>query len=119
MLMLPGSKCGRCSVYCRKRTGKICSMRTFPAIGRLIYYRRFSELRIPLLNFRFFAGGSFELATLQSNLQQVDDQSLIKAGSVFVGADTPLVPACLAFGGNDDDEIAVYFLLGRLAAARR
>ena len=89
------------------------------AAGRFVFYRRFSELQIPLLNFGFFAGGSFEMTTLKSDIQQMPDEPLILGGSLFFGADTPLLPTYLAVGGNDQNEYAVYFILGRIEAETR
>lgn len=87
-------------------------------LGRAIFFHRFAELKLPLFGFDFFAGGSYEVARLQSDLQAIPDEPLINAGSVFLGADTPLLPAYIGFGFNDEHEHMIYFALGRLDSGR-
>jgi NTE family protein len=87
--------------------------------ARMAAYHRFSELKIPLFGFGFFVGSSVEFTSLRSDIEQIPDDPSIVSGSVFVGADTPLIPAYLSFGLNDESSHAVTFNLGRIGTFRR
>lgn len=83
-------------------------------IGRLNYYRRFSEVGSKLLGLGFFVGGSVEYGTFLSDSSAISDQSDIFAGSTFVGVDTPLVPMYVGFGMAEEGERSFYVALGRV-----
>jgi NTE family protein len=84
-------------------------------IGRLNYYRRFSEVGSALLGMGFFAGGTLEYATFLSDSSSFPDQKDVAAGSTFLGVDTPVVPVYFALGFSEAGERSFYFALGRLA----
>jgi len=88
-------------------------------IGQAAFYHRFSELKLPLFGFGFFAGGTFEYADLRSDVENLPDEAGIAAGSVFLGADTPLLPAYIGFGTNNQHEQSIYFAVGRIAPSSR
>lgn len=84
-------------------------------IGRVNYYRRFSEVGSALLGMGFFAGGTFEYATFLSDAPSIGDQKDLAAGSTFLGIDTPVVPVYFALGFSEAGERSFYFALGRLS----
>ena len=83
------------------------------AFGELIYMYRLDNasaaFTIPL-----YAGGSLETGGAWNDLDDVTFDSLIWAGSLFVGADTPLGPLYLGAGLTDDSNASLYLLLGKL-----
>ncbi len=85
---------------------------------RAVFYRRFSELKIPLFGLGFFAGGSVEMGTITSDVESLPDTGSLVAGSAFLGADTPIFPLYLSFGLSDDDEHSAYLNIGRVGTRR-
>jgi len=88
-------------------------------IGRLGYYRELESLGGAFARLKLFGGGSFELASVRSDIEAVQDNTGIVAGMLFLGADTPIVPLYLAAGMNNDDEASLYLNIGRIFKARR
>jgi NTE family protein len=88
-------------------------------IARLGFYRKLESLGGALAKLNLFGGGSFELASVRSDVAVVEDNTAIVGGSLFVGADTPLLPVYLAAGMNNDNEAALYINVGRIFKARR
>jgi NTE family protein len=88
-------------------------------IGRLTYYRELSSLGGAFAKLNLFGGGSFELASVRSDLPRIDDNTGIVGGLLFVGADTPILPLYLAAGMNNDDEASIYLNIGRIFKSRR
>ena len=88
-------------------------------IGRTTYYRQLESLGGSFAKLDVFAGGSFQMASLKSDLAQIPDNSDIAAGLLFVGADTPLFPVYFGFGLNNQNEQAVYLNLGRIFNPRQ
>jgi NTE family protein len=80
----------------------------------VIYFHRFSEVENPFVNLAFFIGGSYEMTTIHSNDDRFEDHSLIQSGSIYIGADTPIVPMYLGFGAADIGEESIYISIGRL-----
>jgi NTE family protein len=87
------------------------------AIARTLYYRRFSEVDNPFFALAFFAGGSLEYSILNNDISGIDDTELF-SGSVFLGADTPLMPLYLGFGMAEGNEASIYLSLGRISSRR-
>mgnify|MGYP000894927400 CR=1 FL=1 len=88
------------------------------ALGELVYMYRLDNasaaFTIPL-----YAGGSLELGGAWNDLDDVAFDSLIPAGSLFLGADTPLGPLYLGAGlaenrAADDTSASLYLMLGKL-----
>ena len=78
--------------------------------GRLVYYRRI--LRGTLLQ-GAFGGLSLEVGRVGNPLVQSNPDGVLRSGSLFVAADTPIGPAYLAYGRAKDGNSNVYFFLGR------
>ena len=74
------------------------------ALLRAIYYRQFGE--------RFYAGASAELGNVWQNSSDIGFNDAISAGSVFVGADTPVGPFYLGYGRAEGGRQSVYLFLG-------
>ena len=86
--------------------------------GGVILFHRFTEIRNPVFHLDFFGGVTGELTSIYVDTPGLEDETGIVSGSVFLGADTPLVPMYLGFGLSDLDEHAVYFALGRIGRQR-
>ena len=82
------------------------------AFGELIYMYRLdnasSAFAIPL-----YAGGSLEVGTVWESLDRIEADAIIPAGSLFLGADTPLGPAYLGAGLSKDSQASLYLMLGK------
>jgi NTE family protein len=85
----------------------------YMALGQLIYMYRLDNasaaFTIPL-----FAGGSLEVGGAWNDYEDISVDSLIPAGSLFLGVDTPLGPFYLAGGLAEGGNASMYMLLGRL-----
>jgi NTE family protein len=84
----------------------------YAGLGQLIYMYRLDNasaaFTIPL-----YAGGSLEVGGAWDEIDEMTFNSLIPAGSLFLGADTPLGPLYLA-GGLAESDASLYLMLGRL-----
>jgi NTE family protein len=83
------------------------------ALARIVGYRRLFRFEMAGINVRLYAGASLEAG----NAFLFDDTSLswgnmMKAGSVFVGADTFLGPAILAYGVAEGGRKRLYLAIG-------
>ncbi len=83
-------------------------------IVRTAFYHRFSEYKLPIANFSFFAGASFEYGSLRSDNAALPDRNPLFGGSVFLGLDTPLIPTYIGFGLGEEGNKAIYLTLGRI-----
>jgi NTE family protein len=79
-------------------------------LGRLVYMRRINDIQ----QFRAYAGGSLEVGNVWEDTGDIFTGDNIVAGSLFVGADTPLGPLYFAYGRNDFGEGSIYLYLGPL-----
>ena len=83
------------------------------AFGELIYMYRLDSssaaFTIPL-----YAGGSLEVGGAWNDTDDIRFDTLIPAGSLFLGADTPLGPFYLGAGLADGSKASLYMLLGKL-----
>jgi NTE family protein len=86
-------------------------------IARALYYRRFSELDNPFFSLAFFAGGSLEYSILNNDIEGINDTEIV-SGSIFLGADTPIIPLYLGFGLAEGNEASIYLSLGRISTRR-
>ena len=77
------------------------------ALARAIYYRRFGDMS-RLFALPAYIGASVEAGNVWDARDAVSIDSLIYAGSVFVGIDSPLGPIFFGYGqaegGNDREE---------------
>ncbi len=84
----------------------------YAALGELIAMYRLDNasaaFTIPI-----YAGGSLEVGGVWQDISDIDLASLIPAGSLFLGADTPLGPFYLAGGWAKGGNRSLYILLGR------
>ncbi|MFO1371236.1 MAG: patatin-like phospholipase family protein [Candidatus Competibacteraceae bacterium] len=85
----------------------------YTALGELIYMYRLDNasaaFTIPI-----YAGGSLEVGGAWNHSSEIALNSLIPAGSLFLGADTPLGPLYLAAGLAEGGNTSLYMLLGKL-----
>ncbi len=83
------------------------------AFGELIYMHRLDDasaaFTLPL-----YAGGSLEVGGAWDEVEAINLDTLIPAGSLFLGADTPLGPLYLGAGASDNSNVSLYLLLGKL-----
>lgn len=82
-------------------------------LAELIYMYRLDDasaaFTIPI-----FAGGSLELGGVWNDYKDMDRGSLMPAGSLFLGVDTPLGPFYMGAGFAEGGTASLYLLLGRL-----
>jgi len=81
--------------------------------GRIVYYRRLTG-NSSLVSTPLYVGGSIEAGSWGSRDINVLHQSLVPAGSIFVGVDTPLGPIFLGYGHARGDINAYYLTFGPL-----
>lgn len=79
-------------------------------LAKLVYMRRINDIQ----QFRAFAGASVEAGNVWQKTSDIGTEDHILAGSVFVGADTPIGPLYLAYGHNDTGQGSLYLYLGPL-----
>ncbi|MCK9538534.1 patatin-like phospholipase family protein [Dokdonella sp.] len=87
-------------------------------LGRAVFYRRMDRMD-RIFNLPLYVGGSLEAGNVWSSRQQVSLGSLIHAGSIFGGIDTPIGPLFLGFGHASDGANAWYLSLGPLLQQRQ
>jgi NTE family protein len=83
------------------------------ALARIVGYRRLVDIEMAGINVKLYAGASVEAGNaflLQDT--SFDWDTVIKAGSVFLGADTFLGPAILAYGLAEGGRSRVYLAIG-------
>jgi len=80
------------------------------ALARLIYMRRINDIQ----QFTAYAGASVEAGNVWQKTGDITGGHNILAGSVFIGADTPIGPLYFAYGRNDTGEGSLYLYLGPL-----
>ncbi|MCP5196649.1 MAG: patatin-like phospholipase family protein [Gammaproteobacteria bacterium] len=85
----------------------------YAALGELIYMYRLdsasSAFTIPI-----YAGGSLEIGGVWNEYRDIDFDSLIPAGSLFLGVDSPLGPFYVGSGYAEGGNASLYMLLGKL-----
>ena len=83
------------------------------ALGEVIYLVRLTDtsaaFTIPV-----FAGGSLEVGGAWNEYSDIAFDSLIPAGSAFLGIDTPLGPLYLGAGYAEGGNTSMYVMLGKL-----
>ena len=80
--------------------------------GRLLLagYRRIGDLALLPL----YGGVSAEYGNVWQTGEELGFSDGILAGSLWVGADTPLGPVYLAYGRAEGGQSAIYLLVGRI-----
>ncbi len=80
------------------------------AVARVVYLRRINDIQ----QLKAYAGASVEAGNVWQKTRDIGRGSNILAGSVFIGADTPVGPLYLAYGRNSTGEGSLYLYLGPL-----
>jgi NTE family protein len=81
---------------------------------QLVYYNRiFGSLTSLLEGVPVYAGASLEAGNVWDDRDDADFESMLLAGSVFLGADTPVGPLYLGVGHGEGGRDSLYFFLGR------
>jgi len=83
------------------------------ALMRLVYYRRVLHTD-SLLNVPLYVGGSAEYGGFWLNRDSASLDSMMPAGSVFVGADSPLGPIFVGWGRAEGGRDSFYLTFGSL-----
>lgn len=85
----------------------------YAALAEVIYLHRLTDasaaFTIPV-----FAGGSLELGGAWNDMEDLTVSSLIPAGSLFLGLDTPLGPFYMGAGYAEGGNASLYLSLGKL-----
>lgn len=82
------------------------------AYGQAVYYRRLNE-RGMFLDIPVYAGGSIEAGDVYDDLDDITFDSLIWAGSIFLGVDSFFGPVYLAGGYAEGGNSSVYLFVGQ------
>ena len=88
------------------------------ALARAIYYRRFGDMS-QLFALPAYIGASIETGNVWNSREAIDVDSLIYAGSIFVGIDSPLGPIFFGFGQAEGGNDSFYLSFGSLFGERR
>lgn len=82
-------------------------------LARLIVYRELASIGLGGLNMPFYLGASVEAGNVWTRRSEIKPDSLIWAGSLFVGMKTFLGPVYLAYGQAERKHSSVYLYLGQ------
>jgi NTE family protein len=82
-------------------------------LARAIAFRRVSRGGTGFFEFPAYLGVSLEAGNAWATRDDVDWGDLVAAGSVFLGAESPLGPVFLAAGLSEGGAAGFYLLLGR------
>ncbi len=91
---------------------------TQSALGRAVYYRQFGDAE-RLFSASAYVGTSLEVGNVWESRDAVSLDSLIVAGSLFVGTVTPFGPVFLGYGRSSDGAASWYLNFGSLLRPRR
>lgn len=80
-------------------------------LARAVYYHRLAT--IPLIGGAIYAGGSLEAGNTWLHRDAVSAKDLVKAGSIFLAAETFLGPIYLAYGRATGNQSSFYLYVGR------
>ncbi|UTF61721.1 patatin-like phospholipase family protein [Gilvimarinus sp. DA14] len=78
----------------------------------LVYTYRLADGNYRILNIPLYLGGSLEAGNVWSKRENIDYAELIHSGSLFLGWDSPLGPAYLAWGKSDTGNQSAYVFMG-------
>jgi NTE family protein len=81
-------------------------------LARLLAFRRLWQMDFAGLSIRFLAGLSLEAGNIVSRYESLAADNLLTGGAVFVGANTPVGPAYLAYGYTEGGRDRWYFVIG-------
>lgn len=77
---------------------------------RLIAFRRFGDFAL----LPIYVGGSLEQGNVWDRYEDIELGNSLTAGSIFVGADTPIGPIYLGYGMAEGGHESLYLYLGKL-----
>ncbi len=83
------------------------------ALARAVFYRQLNEQGPLPLGVPVYMGGSLEKGNVWLERESASWGEAISAGSVFIGARTPLGPAYLAYGVTEDEDYSFSLFLGQ------
>jgi NTE family protein len=84
---------------------------SYLGFGRIVYFHQLATA--PLIGGAIYAGGSLEAGNVWQQRADVGANDLVKAGSVFLAADTFLGPVSVAYGRASGGASSFYLFLGR------
>ena len=84
---------------------------SYLGLARLVYYHRIAS--VPFIGGDVFAGGSAETGNVWQQRAAISAGDLVKAGSVFVAADTFFGPFYFAYGRATGGAASFYLFFGR------
>lgn len=79
------------------------------ALLSAIYYRRFTQLKL----LPWYVGASLELGNVWDDRDAISFDSAIGAGSIFLGADTPIGPLYIGYGHAEQGRNSGFLYLGK------
>jgi NTE family protein len=85
---------------------EFAAVEPYTLLGRIVYYRQLGK--------RYYVGGSIERGGAWAVRDDIDSDSMINAGSLFIGLRTPLGPLFFGYGRAEGDVDALYLRLGAL-----
>ena len=77
-------------------------------LASLAAYRRLNDVKL----FPAYAGFTLEAGNVWLDRDEMGFDDLRYAGSLFIGAESPLGPAYFAIGYTDEGDAAAYFYIG-------
>ena len=83
------------------------------ALASLLFYRRMGGSGDELLGVPVYAGGSIEYGGVFEEIGDIAGDESIAAGSLFLGADTPIGPLYIGLGLAEGGNRAAYLFLGQ------
>ncbi len=86
----------------------------YTALATLAYYRTLNHYFIKSAEIPVYAGFSLETGNAWQTRAEIGLDTLIHAGSVFIGADTYIGPVYIAYGFNSAGRQSSYLFLGRV-----
>ena len=85
----------------------------YTGLARLIYWRKVAGHGLSALKIPVYVGASYEVGNAWQKSADIGFDSIISAGSVFIGADTYIGPLYFAYGFAECGHNALYLYLGR------
>jgi len=77
---------------------------------KLIYMRRIWDFNL----MPTYLGGSLEAGNTWQDIDDIEFNNLIVAGSLFIGIDTFIGPLYIAYGVAENNKSSAYFYLGKI-----
>ena len=84
----------------------------YKLFGALVYSYRLLDNNFGAVSIPVYIGGSLERGGVWDDQSDIDFDSSLSAGSLFLGLDTPVGPVYLAYGMAEDGQNSFYLSLG-------